>query len=943
MAKSAQSETSKNATRQRLFLIDGMAIAYRSYFAFIQRPLMNSRGENTSAIYGFVTFLNKILEQEKPDYIAVVFDTSEPTFRHRQYAAYKATRQKMPEDMASQLDLLKDVVRAYNIPVIEFPGYEADDVIGTLAKRAEKEGAETYLVTGDKDFMQLVSEKIKMYKPGRQGNDVEILGIEDVKRKFGVPPDQVVDVLALVGDSSDNVPGVPGIGEKTAIPLIQQHGSLSALFDKIEEIPQKGLRQKLETHRHKALLSRQLVTIDTAVPVNIDFHTLRASDKDVEKLIALFERLEFRALIKKLREEHGTNQTAKTEKEQLSSSPAERVDITSDEHTYRLVKSEQEFHALCERLKSASSFVIDTETTSTDALRAEIVGLAFALKPREAWFVSLAPKSRESGSLFDNSQTEKQFEGALDPTLVFKSLKPILENPSIKKIGQNIKYDMLALSQQGIRMNGVAFDTMVASYVLREDGQHNLDALAMEYLNYKMITYNDLTGSGKDQKPIRAVPIEQLADYACEDADITLRLYEILHKRVEQEQLQRICEEIEFPLISVLARMEEAGVAIDTDFLNDMSKELERMLDNLTREIHALGGGPFNINSTQQLSDVLFSKLKLSPVRKTKTGFSTDVGVLETLRDEHPIIEKLLEYRQLAKLKSTYVDALPELVNPRTGRVHTSFNQTVAATGRLSSSDPNLQNIPIRTELGRSIRRAFVPSSKDHRILSADYSQIELRVMAHIAGDEGLAEAFRNKEDVHATTAAKIFGVSSSEVTRDMRRKAKEVNFGIMYGIGPFGLANRLEISQTEAREIIQRYFDRFPKVKQYINDTITEARAKGYVSTLLGRRRYLPDINSRNQNVRQNAERQAINMPIQGTAADMIKLAMIRIDRDFLEKGLKSKMVLQVHDELVFDIDEREENDVKNIVKREMQDALKLSVPIDVEIGIGKNWLEAH
>jgi DNA polymerase-1 len=502
---------------------------------------------------------------------------------------------------------------------------------------------------------------------------------------------------------------------------------------------------------------------------------------------------------------------------------------------------------------------------------------------------------------------------------------------------------MLALSSWGIRMSGIIFDTMVASYVLREDGQHNLEALATEYLNYSVITYDDLTGTGKGQRPIRAVAVEQLADYACEDADITFRLYDILNRRIGQEKLQQICEEIEFPLISVLARMEEAGVAIDVEFLNGMSKELERMLDNLTREIHSLGGGPFNINSTQQLSEILFTKLKLSPVRKTKTGFSTDVGVLEALKEEHPIVEKLLAYRQLMKLKSTYVDALPQLVHPRTGRVHTSFNQTVAATGRLSSSDPNLQNIPIRTELGRSVRQAFIPSSSERLILSADYSQIELRVMAHISGDDGLAEAFRNREDVHATTAAKIFGVASPDVTRDMRRKAKEVNFGIMYGIGPFGLANRLEISQAEAREIIQRYFERFPKVKEYINETITEARKKGFVSTLLGRRRYLPDLHSRNQNVRQNAERQAINMPIQGTAADMIKLAMIHIDGTLLQKKLRSRMILQVHDELVFDIDQREEKSVREIVKKEMQDALKLSVPIDVEIGAGKNWLEAH
>ncbi len=944
---------------ERLFLIDGMAIAYRSYFAFIQRPLINSKGENTSAIYGFVTFLNKILEQEKPDYIAVVFDTSEPTFRHKQYAAYKATRQKMPEDMSSQLGLLKDVVRAYNIPVIEQPGFEADDVIGTIAKRAEKEKVETFLVTSDKDFMQLVSDRVKLYKPGKQGTDVEIIGREEVKKKFGVGPERVIDVLALTGDTSDNIPGVPGIGEKTAIPLIQQYGSLEQLLSDVASIPQKGVRHKLETNREMAELSKRLVTIDINVPVAIDFHELRSSDKDTAKLTQLFERLEFKSLVQKLKQSKQAEPEETSADDALTFPPSELTSIANDQHNYKLVTTPDEFDNLCRRLENSTQFVFDAETTSTDPLNAQLVGISFALEPREAFFVSILPSQTQTADigLFAPSQPQSLSpapvrripqsgtEGGvgLPLTQVLSRLKPIFENPSIKKIGQNIKYDMLVLSGNGIAVEGVLFDTMVASYVLRPDGQHNLDALAKEHLLYSMVSYTDLTGRGKEQKPIREIPVQQLSDYSCEDADMTFRLYEILSEKVKEHELMKVCDEIELPLIPVLARMETAGVAIDTNFLSDMSKELERVLDNLTREIYKVTGSSFNINSTQQLSEVLFTKLKLKPVRKTKTGFSTDVGVLEALQHEHPIIDSLLEYRQIAKLKSTYVDALPLLVNAKTGRVHTSFNQTVAATGRLSSSDPNLQNIPIRTELGRTVRKAFVPGRNDFLILSADYSQIELRVMAHISGDEGLGEAFQSKEDIHTSTAAKVFGVAKDEVTRDMRRKAKEVNFGIMYGIGPYGLATRLEISQAEAKEIIERYFERFPKVKQYINDTIAEAKKKGYVSTLTGRRRYLPDLNSRNANVRQNAERQAINMPIQGTAADMIKMAMILIDRSIQTKKLKSHMLLQVHDELVFGMHKSEEGAMKKIVRESMQNAMPLSVPLDVEIGIGKNWLEAH
>lgn len=936
------------ATKETLYLLDGMALAYRAYFAFIQRPLINSKGENTSAIFGFVTTLIRILEEEKPDHIAVVFDTKEPTFRHEMFPAYKATRQKMPEDMAAQLDRLKEVVRAFSTPLLERPGFEADDIIGTLARRAEREGVLTYMVTGDKDYMQLISPLIKMYKPGKSGTEKEIVEEKGVADKFGVAPDRVIDVLALVGDTSDNVPGVPGIGEKTAIPLIQKYGDLDSLYEHLEEIPQKGVREKLKLHKDKAYLSRKLVTIDVNVPIEINFHELRAAPRDTSKLIQLFGELEFRSLAGKLRE---TEQRRAVPAE-VAAPPAPSLDpvgdITTDTHTYRLITTRKELQVLAGALNSARQFVFDTETTSTDPLRARLVGLSFCLAAREAFYVPVrqAESSPERGDgLFDEIGRDgiDNTAAALEMKAVLGALRPALESPDILKIGQNLKYDMLVLASHGVEVTGRLFDTMVGSYVLRADTQHNLDALAMENLRYRMVSFEDLVGKGKSQKRITEVPLASLADYSAEDADMTMRIFMKQKDGLGEMELLRLCEQVEFPLIAVLTRMELAGVNLDTGYLAGMSKDLERQLSNLVADIHRLAGSEFNINSTQQLGDILFNRLKLPTVRKTKTGFSTDVGVLETLRGHHPMVEKVLEYRQLTKLKSTYIDALPLLIHPGTGRVHTSFNQTVAATGRLSSSDPNLQNIPIRTEIGSAIRKAFIAGGTNLLLLSADYSQIELRIMAHMSGDEGLLQAFLNDEDIHTSTAAKVFGIPASEVSRDMRRKAKEVNFGIMYGIGPFGLANRLEISQTEAREIIARYFDRFPKVKQYINETIEGGKRNGYVSTLLGRRRYLPDITSRNQAVRGNAERQAINMPIQGTAADMIKIAMIAIDRELLAKKLETRMLLQVHDELVFEVPTTEKAAVEKLVVELMRDALKLSVPIKVDTGFGANWLEAH
>ncbi|MBX2993097.1 MAG: DNA polymerase I, partial [Bacteroidetes bacterium] len=933
---SKESKNSAISQPERLFLLDGMALAYRAYFAFIQRPLINSKGMNTSAIYGFTTTLMKLLEDEKPEHIAVVFDTKEPTFRHEMFKEYKATREKMPEDMSSQLGLLKDVVRAFKVPVIEQPGYEADDVIGTLAKRAEKEKVVTYMVTGDKDFMQLISPYIKILRPGKGGDEPEVVDEKDVLEKFGVAPEKVIDVLGLIGDKSDNVPGVPGIGEKTAIPLVQQYGGIEGLYEKVETIPQRGVREKLIKNKELAFLSKKLVTIHTDVPVPINFHELKANSPDTSALAKLFGELEFRSLANKFASivttaiEKNARQAASEKETTQPAAQRSVTDINSDKHNYRCVQTMKEFDELCARLRNAASIVFDTETTSNDALQADLVGLAFAVKEREAFYVPVSSEVGDQRSevrdLFSQPEPESdkptRISAGLPLGSVLEKLKPILANPSIKKVGQNIKYDMLVMKSYGIEVAGVAFDTMVASYILRADGQHSLDAMAMEHLTYRMIAFEDLVGKGRSLKHITEVPLDAITNYSAEDADMTLRISNIQKAKLQQLEQLKLCEEVDFPLIPVLARMEAEGIALDVPYLAEMSKDLERQINNLIRDIYTDAGGQFNINSTQQLGDILFNKLKLPTIRKTKTGFSTDVNVLEALRGQHPIIEKMLNYRQLTKLKSTYVDALPSLINPKTGRLHTSFNQTVALTGRLSSADPNLQNIPIRTEAGRAIRKAFVPGKKSNLILSADYSQIELRVMAHISGDEGLLEAFRNKEDIHASTSAKVFGVKPDDVTRDMRRKAKEVNFGIMYGIGPFGLANRLEISQSEAKEIIQRYFDRFPKVKQYINDTIDAARRKGYVSTLLGRRRYLPDVNSRNFTIRSNAERQAINMPIQGSSADMIKIAMIRIDEALRKSEVRSTMLLQVHDELVFEVPEGEVKMMKKLVVDRMENA---------------------
>lgn len=926
--------------RERLFLLDGMALAYRAYFAFINRPLINSRGENTSAIYGFVQSLLKILDDEKPEHIAVVFDTREPTFRHQQYPDYKATRQKMPEDMNASMDSLKEVIRAFNIPIIEVPGFEADDIIGTLARKAEGEEVMTYMVTPDKDFMQLITPLIKMYKPGRSAAEVEIIDEEGVAKKFGVSPDRVIEVLGLIGDSSDNIPGVKGIGEKTAIPLMQKYGTMENLYAHVDEIPQKGVREKLIANREAAFLSKSLVTISTDVPVPVDFNVLKAERRNTTELIRLFGELEFQSLAGKLRDsEPFDDLPARTSPGTPSPAPVLL-------RRYRCITRPDELRTLCSLLQASDVVTFCAESNTRHPLKGPLLGFSFCTTPGEAYFIPVAPDVEEStyGELFQTSAGRHDHEnGVLSTREAVTAVKPILENPAITKAGQNIKSSMLLLRRYGVEMQGDLFDTMVASYVLRADGQHGLGALTMEYLQHTLQPLEEILGKGKNQKSLAELPRERLTSYFCEQADMAHQVYRIQNTRLEEQKLLELCRTIEFPLLEVLGRMESTGVSLDVQYLKKMSADLEAQIEDLVRDIHSAAGKEFNINSTQQLGDILFNTLQLPTIRKTKTGFSTDAGVLETLRGQHPVIDKLLDYRQLTKLKSTYIDALPLLVHPATGKVHTSYNQTVAATGRLSSSDPNLQNIPIRTEIGRAIRRAFVPGSPDFVILSADYSQIELRVMAHICGDAGLLEAFRNNEDIHTSTAGKVFGVPPDQITRDMRRKAKEVNFGIMYGIGPFGLATRLEISQTEAREIIDRYFQRFPKVKQYIQDTIASTQRTGFVQTLMGRRRYLPEINSRNRNVRGNAERQAINMPIQGTAADMIKIAMIQLDGDIQRERLASRMILQVHDELVFEVLRSELVLMRARVTERMRNALQLNVPVEVEVGAGENWLEAH
>jgi len=890
---------------KRFFLIDGSALAYRSYFAFIRNPLINSKGVNTSAVFGFAQSLLKILKEYKPDYIAIVFDTKAPTFRHELYAEYKSTRSKMPEEMAEQLPYLNEVAQAMNLPVLQKEGFEADDLMGTLAKRAAEKGIQTVLVTGDKDFLQLVGENIMVLNPHRAGQEMEWIDRSKVEEKFGVPPEKVVDLLALMGDQSDNIPGVPGIGEKTAIQLMQQFSSLEELLSQAEKVDKKKIRENLQFHADQARLSKRLATIDTDAPIELELEKFKWKEEYGPRLKELFKELELTSLLEQISKEERKAET-----------------------DYRVISDTKILEKLIEEIKIKKELAVDTETSSISAVGTELVGVSMAVEEGRAYYLPLGHKEGSN----------------LDKATALRLLKPVLEDSEIKKIGQNIKYDWEVLYQEGIEIKGIDFDPMIASYLLNPSiRQHNLDALALKYLDHKMIPIEDLIGSGKKEKSFAEVPVEKATEYSCEDVDYTLRLKKILYPELEKLDLLPLFHEVELPLVRVLAEMELAGVAIDLKVLKEVSNHLEKEIGKYTEEIYSLAGKKFNLNSPVQLAGVLFEDLKLKPIRRTqkKTHQSTDVQVLEELAKVHPLPKALLEYRQLSKLKSTYADALPELINKKTGRIHTSFNQTVAATGRLSSSDPNLQNIPVRTEIGRQIRKAFVAVEKDYVLLSADYSQIELRILAHFSEDPTLTESFLRNEDIHTRTAAEVFGVDPEDVTPEQRRQAKIANFAVIYGVSAYGLSQQTEMTVEEAGMFITIYFKKYPKVAEYIENCIEKARKDGFVTTLLGRRRYVPEINSANRQVREFAERIALNTPIQGTAADLIKVVMIKIAEEMRDKKTKSKMILQVHDELVFEVHKPELEYMKKMVKERMENSLELKVPIKVEVGVGKNWLE--
>ncbi len=927
----------------KFVIIDAMALAYKGYYAFISRPLKNSKGEPTSAVYGFLSQLFKIIEDTKPDYLAVGFDSKEKTFRHERYENYKSSREAIPEDMIPQIKRIKEIIEAFNIPIYILPGYEADDLIGTALKEAEKKGFDCYAITPDKDYIQLISKNIKVIKPGKSTDEIVVLDENKVREELGFEPIQMIDYLALVGDSSDDIPGVAGIGAKTALPLIQKYKTLENIYKNLNDIEKQSIVNKLVESKENAFLSKELATIKTDTQFHMNFEEARFLKPDLTKLFKLFDELEFRSFTAKLKklflDESRNIETAPEPKtEELTIKENEPVTMFDKlKVQYKLILSFKEAKEFAQKLSRCELFVFDTETDGLDTLDVNLAGCSFCMKPEEAFFVAVNP-SAQTSTLFAQNLSERL------PTDDFvKLFKPIFENREIKKICQNGKYDIGVLRHYGIDVRNFYFDTMLASYAIDPDQKHNMDDLSEKYLHYRPIPILNLIGSKKTPEKIFEVDPNRLSDYSCEDADITYRLYEILRKELKKENLEKIAYDIEFPLVPVLEDMERTGVKIDTQSLKAFSDDLQILLDNYSKEIINLSGEHFNINSTQQLQKILFEKLKLSPTSKTKTGFSTDAKSLEALKGSHPIIDIILDYRQVAKLKSTYADALPGLIHPKTERVHTSYNQAAVSTGRLSSTDPNLQNIPIRTELGKEIRKAFVPRDKNYVILSADYSQIELRIMASICKDETLIKAFQSGEDIHRRTAALVFKVDPSEVTQDMRRKAKEVNFGILYGLGPFGLKTRLGITQAEAKNIIDNYFGSFKNVRKFMDDSVASAKKKGYAETLYGRRRFLKNINSKNRVVQQFEARVAINMPIQGTAADMIKLAMIRIHEALEKRKARTKMILQVHDELVFEAHKDEIDELKPLVKELMETALPLNVPVIADTGVGNNWLDAH
>ena len=921
---------------QTLYLLDAYALVYRAYYALIRSPRINSKGQNTSAIFGFVNTLNDVLRSHHPDFIGIAFDPAGGTFRHEAYPEYKAQREATPEDIRLSVPIIKDIIRAFRIPILEVEGYEADDVIGTLARQGAEQGLEVRMVTPDKDYAQLVTPNIKMVRPGSGSKPAEVMGEKEVYEKYGVTSTaQIIDLLGLMGDTADNIPGCPGVGEKTAVKLIAEFGGIDELLNRTEEL--KGaMRKKVEENAEQIRFSKFLVTIKTDVPIELDKEKLSLKEPDREALRKIYEELEFRSFIKKLDEEEGYSQKNvnnwgalfDTETDELPTGINKPIHKTLNDlpHDYVFIDNEEDGRQLCDKLLTFETVAMDTETTSVEAISAKLVGMSFAVEGGRAWYVAV-PRETEAAQR------------------MVEIFRPFFENGTITKVGQNLKYDLTVLANYGVRPIPPLFDTMLAHYLIQPELRHNMDYLAEIYLDYQTIHIEELIGpKGKNQRNMADLPPRQICDYACEDADVTLRLMQPLKKDLEENGLMRVFEDIEMPLMPVLAKMERNGVVLDTEALAETGRHFTERMEQLEKEIFELAGHPFLLTSPRQVGEVLFDELKLNEkAKKTKSGqYSTGEEVLEALRAKHPIVGKILAHRGLKKLLSTYVEALPKLIHPQTGRLHTSFNQAVTATGRLSSSSPNLQNIPVRGDDGKEIRKAFVPE-EGCIFLSADYSQIELRIMAHLSGDEHLVQDFREGRDIHAATAARVYHKPIEEISRDERRKAKTANFGIIYGISAFGLAERMEVSRTEAKELISSYFNTYPRVQQFIDQSIEKARSQGYILTEFGRRRYLPDITSRNAVVRGYAERNAVNAPIQGTAADIIKLAMIRIDQRFEREGIRSKMILQVHDELNFSVWPDELDRVRHIVVEEMENAFAMQVPLVAEYGTGSNWLEAH
>ena len=919
----------------KLFLLDAYALIYRSYYAFIKNPRINSKGMNTSPIVGFLNTLNEVIEKEQPTHLGVAFDPHGPTFRNEAYPAYKAQREATPEDIRAAIPIIKDILKAYHIHILQIDGFEADDVIGTLARKADSIGMDCYMLTPDKDYGQLVTEHARIYRP-RHGGGYEVMGPKEVCEKYSIPtPLQVIDLLALMGDSADNFPGCPGVGEKTAAKLIADFGSVDQLLNRTSEL--KGaIQKKVVEHVDDIRMSYFLATIKTDVPIDLDLDALRVKEPDKEKLSEIFTQLEFKALagrlLKKNEKKQKTNNIQLSLFDDFPADGQEDAKISSFEtlktipHDYKLIENEEDLQKLCDYFRTNEILSLDTETTSTSAIDAELVGLSFAVKEHEAFYVPV-PSNREE---------------ALKIVNIFKT---VYEDPNILKVGQNLKYDLEVLRNYNVQLQGPMWDTMIAHYLIQPELRHNMDYMAEIYLHYQTIHIDELIGPrGKNQRSMRDLSPQQVYEYAAEDADITLQLKNKLEAELKKYDLEQLFYNIEMPLMPVLAEMEMNGVCLDTDSLAETSKQLTDRIGELESRIYELAGSQFNIASPKQVGEILFDRLKIvEKAKKTKTGqYVTSEEVLQQLKHKHEIVEDILTHRGLKKLIGTYIDALPKLINPRTGHIHTSFNQTITATGRLSSSDPNLQNIPIRGEEGKEIRKAFVPEP-GCLFFSADYSQIELRVMAHLSKDDNMIEVFREGKDLHTATAANIYKKPIDEVNRDERTKSKRANFGIIYGITVFGLAERLDISRDEAKQLIDGYFQTFPRVHDYMEEAKQQARSRGYVETLFGRRRYLPDINSQNATVRGFAERNAINAPIQGTAADIIKVAMIRIHNRFKQENIRSKMILQVHDELNFSVYPEEKELVERIVVEEMQGAFPLDVPLIADSGFGQNWLEAH